>query len=302
MVYAFYKSGETSVAKSEKELFKSISKSHELYHFFLLLLIELHEFAVKRIEFGKNKKRPTHEDLYPNTKFIDNLFLNQLAENKSLLSYIEKNKISWSDYENVVKKIFKEITASELYNDYMNNGDPNEYEKDKKFIAKLFEKVIAPVEDIYSALEEKSIYWNDEAEFIISMVIKTIKTFDQSKGPEQELLPEFKDKEDKDFVKKLFRKSLVNGEQYRDLIKGHTKNWDFERVAFMDVVIMQVAIAELMEFQEIPARVTLNEYIEIAKHYSTNKSGVFINGIIDKIVEELVKEGRISETAKKPVK
>ena len=299
MVYAFYKTGETSIPRTEKELFQSISKSHELYHLFLLLLVEIHAFAVKRIEFGKNKKRPTHDDLYPNTKFIDNLFLNQLAENKSLLLYIDQNKISWGDHENVIKNIFKEITSSELYNDYMSNEEPNDYEKDKKFIAKLFEKVIAPVEDLYGVLEEMSIYWNDEAEFIISMVIKTIKTFEQEKGEEQNLLPEFKDKEDKDFVKKLFRKSLVNGEQNRDLIKKHTKNWDFERVAFMDVVIMQVAITELTEFQEIPARVTLNEYIEIAKFYSTNKSGVFINGIIDKIVEMLIKEGKISETDKK---
>lgn len=299
MVYAFYKTGDTDISKKEKELFYSISKSHELYHLFLLLLIEIHAFAVKRIEFGKNKKRPTREDLYPNTKFIDNLFLNQLIVNKSLLSYIEKNKISWVNYDNVIKNVFKEITSSSIYIDYMNDEIGNDYEKDKKFIAKLFEKVIAPVEDIYSAIEEQSIYWNDEAEFIISMVIKTIKSFDQEKGAYQELLPEFRDKEDKDFVKKLFRKSLVNGEQNRDMIKKYTKNWDFERVAFMDVVIMQVAIAELMEFQKIPPRVTLNEYIEIAKHYSTAKSGVFINGIIDKIVEELIKEGKVTETDKK---
>jgi N utilization substance protein B len=302
MVYAFYKTGETSVAKTEKQLFHSIAKSHELYHLFLLLLVELHTFAVNRIEFGKNKRRPTHEDLYPNTKFIENLFLKQLAENKSLLKYIEQNKISWVNNEDVIKNIFKAITSSDLYKDYMDNDEGNDYEKDKKFVAKLFEKVIAPVDDLYAALEEMSIYWNDEAEFIISMVIKTIKTFEQDKGVDQELLPEFKDKEDKDFVKKLLRKSLVNGEQNRDLIKKYTKNWDFERVAFMDVVIMQVAIAELLEFREIPARVTLNEYIEIAKHYSTSKSGVFINGIIDKIVEQMIKEGKITDTEKKAAK
>jgi len=299
MVYAFYKTGDTDISKKEKELFHSISKSHELYHLFLLLLVDIHTYAIKRIEFGKNKKRPTREDLNPNTKFVDNLLLKQLLVNKSLLSYTEKNKISWANYENVIKNIFKEITTSSIYIDYMNDESGNDYEKDIKFIAKLFEKVIAPVEDIYSAIEEQSIYWNDEAEFIISMVIKTIKSFDQEKGANQELLPEFRDKEDKDFVKKLFRKSLVNGEQNRDLIKKYTRNWDFERVAFMDVVIMQVAIAELMEFQEIPPRVTLNEYIEIAKHYSTAKSGVFINGIIDKIVEELIKEGKVMETDKK---
>jgi N utilization substance protein B len=269
---------------------------------FLLLLTDIHEYAVKRIELGKNKKRPTHEDLFPNTKFIDNLFLKQLAVNKSLLKYVEQNKISWANHEDVIKNVFKAVVSSDLYKDYMENGENNEYEKDKKFVAKLFEKVIAPVEDLYAALEEMSIYWNDEAEFIISMVIKTIKTFDEQKGEDQELLPEFKDKEDKEFVKKLLRKSLVNGEKNRDLIKKYTRNWDFERVAFMDVVIMQVAIAELMEFQEIPARVTLNEYIEIAKHYSTGKSGVFINGIIDKIVEQMIKEGKIVDAEKKSVR
>ncbi len=299
LVYAFYKTGETNISNKEKELFLSIAKSHELYHLFLLLLLDIHSFAEKRIEFGKNKKRPTHEDLYPNTKFIDNLFLQQLAVNKSLRTFVEKNKLTWSNNADLIKKIYQEIIRSQLYLDYMNSGKSNEYETDKRFIAKLLEKLIAPVEDLYNVIEEQSIYWNDEAEFIISMVIKTIKNFDQKKGAAQQLLPEFKDKEDEIFVRNLFRKTLVNQDEYRDFIKKHTKNWDFERVAFMDVVIMQVAIAELLEFQEIPAKVTLNEYIEIAKHYSTSKSGVFINGILDKTVDELIREKKISVTGKK---
>jgi len=290
MVYAYYKTGDTDIPKKEKELFHSISKSHELYHLFLLLLLEIHSYAEKRIEFGKNKKRPTREDLYPNTKFIDNLFLKQLVDNKSLSLFVEKTGLSWSNHADVVKNIYNVIIESKIYTDYMNLEEGNDYDKDKKVIAKLFEKVIAPVEDLYNIIEEQSIYWNDEAEFVISMVIKTIKTFSQDKGESQELLTEFKDKDDKDFVKKLFRKTIINQEENRELIKKHSKNWDFERVAFMDVVIMQVAIAELKEFDEIPARVTLNEYIEIAKFYSTNKSGTFINGILDKIEVERNKD------------
>ncbi len=290
MVYAYYKTGDTDIAKKEKELFHSISKSHELYHLFLLLLVEIHSYAEKRIEFGKNKKRPTTEDLYPNTKFIDNLFLQQLMINKSLLLYVEKLGISWSNHADVVKNIYNIILESKIYNDYMSLDEGNDYDKDKKVIAKLFEKVIAPVEDLYNILEEQSIYWNDEAEFVISMVIKTIKSFQQDSGDSQELLTEFKDNDDKDFVKKLFRKSLVNQDENRELIRKYSKNWDFDRVAFMDVVIMQVAISELKEFKEIASRVTLNEYIEIAKFYSTNKSGTFINGILDKIEFERSKD------------
>lgn len=286
MVYAYYTTGDTDIAKKEKELFHSISKSHELYHFLLLLLVEIHSYAEKRIEFGRNKKVPTTEDLYPNTKFIDNLFLQQLANNKSLLQYVEKSGLSWINHPDVVKNIFNVIIESKIYKDYMSLDEGNDYEKDKKIVAKLFEKVIAPVEALYTILEEQSIYWNDEAEFVISMVIKTVKSFQQVSGETQELLEEFKDSDDKSFVKKLFRNSLVNQDENRELIKKYSKNWDFDRVAFMDVVIMQVAISELKEFKEIASRVTLNEYIEIAKFYSTSKSGTFINGILDKIVVE----------------
>lgn len=297
MVYAYYETGDTTIKNKEEELFLSISKSHELYHLFLLLLLDIHSFAEKRIEFGRNKKRPTEEDLNPNTKFIDNMFLRQLKVNKSLKKFVKDKKLSWDNYSGLIKKIFKEITSSEIYLNYMSNDEGNDYEADKKFIAKLLEKVIAPVEDIYGILEEQSIYWNDEAEFIISMVVKTIKSFDQTKGADQELLPEFKDKEDKDFVETLFRKSLTEEKENRDLIQKYTKNWDFERVAFMDVVLMQVAIAELKQFPKIPSRVTLNEYIEIAKHYSTEKSGIFINGILDKIVETLIDKGLIDKSS-----
>jgi N utilization substance protein B len=297
MVYAYYETGDTTIKNKEEELFLSISKSHELYHLFLLLLLDIHSFAEKRIEFGRNKKRPTEEDLNPNTKFIDNMFLRQLKVNKSLKKFVKDKKLSWDNYSGLIKKIFKEITSSEIYLNYMSNGEDNDYEADKKIIAKLLEKVIAPVEDIYGILEEQSIYWNDEAEFIISMVVKTIKSFDQTKGADQELLPEFKDKEDKDFVETLFRKSLTEEKENRDLIQKYTKNWDFERVAFMDVVLMQVAIAELKQFPKIPSRVTLNEYIEIAKHYSTEKSGIFFNGILDKIVETLIDKGLIDKSS-----
>lgn len=297
MVYAYYKLGDSSVQKLEKELFHSISKSSELYHLYLLLLLELKSQEEKRIDLGLNKRIPSQEDLNPNTRFVDNQFLTLLGNNKALLKYIDQNGISWTNHPELVKKLMGSIRESSIYQDYM-TSDGSDFESDRKIITKLIEKVIAPYDELYSHFEEQSIYWNDEAEFIISMVMKTVKEFDVEKGEEQALLPEFKDEEDRDFVKTLFRKSIVNETEYRKLIDQHTKNWDLERVAFIDIVLMQIALAEITEFVNIPVKVTLNEYIEIAKHYSTAKSGVFINGVLDKAVESLngvnkiVKAGR----------
>ncbi|MFT3739140.1 MAG: transcription antitermination factor NusB [Breznakibacter sp.] len=217
---------------------------------------------------------------------MDNKLLNKLADNKALLKYIELTGISWGNYPELVKKLLGIVRESQVYKDYMTT-ESTDFETDKKFIVKLVEKILAPLDMLYVHFEEQSIYWNDEAEFIVSMAIKTVKELKDENGENQGLLPEFKDEEDRDFVKTLFRKSILNETEYRALIEQHTKNWDVERVAFLDIVLMQIALAEINEFVNIPVKVTLNEYIELAKHYSTSKSGVFINGILDKAVESL---------------
>ncbi|WP_430824409.1 transcription antitermination factor NusB [Carboxylicivirga sp. N1Y90] len=297
MAYAHYQKGESSIQQTEKELFHSITKSHELYHTLMLLLLELKSFGEKRIEFRKQKNRPSEEDLNPNTRFVDNAFLIQLADNTELIAYNQKNGNPWVDHPEVVKSIFEVVIESQMYADYM-ALETSDYEADNKFIAKLIEKVIAPYEGLYTKFEEESVYWNDEIEFIISMVVKTVKGFDPENGDAEKLLPEFKDEEDKDFVQNLMRKTLVNRKDHVELIRKFTKNWDFERVAFMDIVLMQIAITEITEFKNIPINVSLNEYIEIAKFYSTNKSGLFINGVLDKVVEHLIEEKVIAKPTK----
>ena len=297
MVYAYYKNGDTTIQRTEKELFNSISKSYELYHILLLLLVEIRNQEEKTIDVRKLKRIPTKEDLNPNKKFIDNKFFNSIGRNKQFLKFIDSKKISWSEEQEFVRKILNQIKETALYKDYMATQDSND-ELDRKFICKLTEKVIAPIEELYNYFEEKSIYWNDEVEFVISMVIKTIKEYDLQMDQEQELLPEFKDEDDKMFVKTLFRNSILNEYNYRKLIDQYTKNWDIERVAFIDIVLMQIALAEITEFSNIPVKVTLNEYIELAKHYSTSKSGVFINGVLDKIVEHLKKENKVVKSGK----
>lgn len=298
MVYAYYKNGDTTIQRTEKELFHSISKSYELYHLLLLLLVELRNQEEKRLELRKQKRIPSEEDLNPNTRFVDNPFLVVLRDNNHLIKYSNSQKVSWNDEQEFIRKILGQVRDCDLYNEYM-SAESNDIEADRKFVCKLSEKVLAPIEEIYTHFEEMSIYWNDEVEFVISMVVKTIKEYDFNKGEDQPLLPEFKDEEDRDFVKVLFRKAILKQEDFRKLIDQHTKNWDIDRVAYIDIILMQVALAEINEFPNIPVKVTLNEYIELAKHYSTNKSGIFINGVLDKIVEHLQNEKIISKVKKK---
>ena len=224
--------------------------------------------------------------MHPNRKFINNRVILQLKDNKQLLNYIEATGLSWKNNEEYVKDIYKLIIESDLYKQYM-ESEEDSYDADRKFISKLYEKVIGQYLPLYALFEEKSIFWNDEAEFVVSIVVKTLKEFDQTKGEDQSLQKEFKDEEDRDFVKTLFRKAVVNNADYQELIKKFSRNWDLERVAYLDIVLMQIAIAEVVEFPKIPVKVTLNEYIEIAKHYSTPKSSNFINGILDKIINHL---------------
>lgn len=297
MVYAYYKNGDTTVQKVEKELFHSISKSFELYHFYLLLLVELRFQEEKRIEQCRQKRVPSFEDLNPNTRFIDNRILTQLAENSALLKFVNQSGISWVNHPEILKNLGTAIHNSSIYQEYI-ALESTDYEVDRKMIVKLVEKIIAPCEELYAHFEEQSIYWNDEVEFIISMIIKTVKEFNQDLGADQPLLPEFKDEDDRDFVKTLFRKSILNHTEYSKLIDDNTKNWDLERVAFLDVVLMQIALAEITEFVNIPVKVTLNEYIELAKHYSTSKSSVFINGVLDNIVNHLKDEKKIFKTGR----
>jgi len=295
VLYAHYQHNATTIQNSEKELFHSISKSLDLYHLYILLLLEVRDYAISRIEFGRSKKMASDEEKNPNTRFVTNKVIAKLADCEGVRNYMDKSGNNWVNYKEVVKNLYNEIISSQQYKDYLANEESS-FEVDKKFIVKLFEKVIAYFEPIYPTFEEQSIYWNDEVEFVLSMVVKTVKGMSEDKPVE--LMGEFKDDDDEDFVKRLFRKTAVNHNDYMELIKKHSKNWDVDRVAFMDIVLMQIAIGELVEFPNIPIKVSMNEYIEIAKHYSTEKSGVFINGILDKIIVELKESKEIKKSGK----
>jgi N utilization substance protein B len=285
------------MGRSEKELHFNIEKAYTLYHYLLLLVIDVVLYAESRIELARNKRIPTQEDLDPNTRFIDNRLIEQLRNNVNLLSYVEKNKLNWANYPELIREIYGKLINSEEYHQYMSSSI-NGYAEDKRLVAFMYTHVIFPDELLDSILEEQSIYWNDDLEFITSMIVKTIKKFKEVDGPDKPLMQLYKNQEDRDYVIRLFRQTILHREEYVAYIKENTRNWDLERIAFMDILIMQMAIAELVGFPSIPTKVTLNEYLEISKFYSTSKSNVFINGVLDKVVMQMKEEGKIVKTGR----
>src|SRR5574344_1476398 len=294
IVYAYYQNGNKNLEAGEKELFFSLSKAYDLYNYLLMLMVALTNYAQKRVDAGKAKLAPTSEDLSPNMKFIENKFVAQLEVNKQLLEFISNQKKTWDNDQEFVKELYDKITASDLYKEYMASSDSS-YEADRELWRKLYKSFVFNNDSLDQVLEDQSLYWNDDKEMVDTFVLKTIKRFEESKGASQPLLPEFKDDEDQEFARRLFRRTILNGDYYRHLISDNTRNWDLDRVAFMDVVIMQCALAEILSFPNIPISVSLNEYVEIAKLYSTAKSGSFINGTLDGIVNQLKKEGKLTK-------
>ncbi len=295
--YAYIKRGRESLPLAEKELKHSVEKAYDLYFFLLLLVVDIVDYAQLRIELARQKKMPTQADLHPNTIFIDNLFIAELRKHPAFIKQIRERKISWSKYPELIKKLYHVIYQSESYTDYMDQADSG-WEEDKKFISNIYTTVIALSEDLENSLEEQSIYWNDDLEFILGMIIKSIKKTKPGKlfifaGDQI-----YKSPEDKKFTFELFRQVVIKGNDYKALIEKYLENWDIERVALMDILIMELAITEMVAFPEIPVKVSLNEYIEIAKDYSSKKSGTFINGILDRITGHLKEQKLIKKKGK----
>ena len=294
IVYAYYQNGGKNLDTAEKELFFSLSKAYDMYNYLLLLMVEITKQAEKKQSAAKNKLLPTAEELYPNTKFVDNRFIAQLEVNKQLLEFSESQKKTWENESEFVKRLCEKIMDSDIYKEYM-ASETSSYEEDRELWRKLYKRIIFNNDELDQVLEDQSLYWNDDKEIVDTFVLKTIKRFEEQNGAKQDLLPEFKDDEDQDFARRLFRRTILNADYYRHLISENTRNWELDRVAFMDVIIMQIALAEILSFPNIPVSVTLNEYVEIAKLYSTPKSGSFINGTLDGIVNLLKKDGKLTK-------
>ena len=289
LTYAYYQNGNRNLDMAEKELLFSLSKAYHLYHYLLALIVAVSKEARKYYDVELAKAKRENKEL-PSSKFVDNKFATQLEENKQLCDFISNQKQTWDDDIEFVRKLYLQIVQSRTYVDYMESDD-NSYEADREVWRKLYKTLIMENDELDSVLEEKSLYWNDDKEIVDTFVLKTIKRFEPENNVKQELLPEYKDEEDKDFARKLFRATILNADQYQRYMSETSCNWDFSRLAYMDVVIMQIAIAEMLTFPNIPINVTINEYVDLAKIYSTPKSFGYINGMLDSIARYLISTG-----------
>ena len=296
-LYALNRREDDDLPQAEKELMFSKDKTYDLYHFLLLLVLEVADVAAEKIDQALQKMMPAPEDLNPRRRFIDNRMIAQLRINSALNKFLKSRKLSWVNYSHIPRFLYNKMTAWDKYENYMASEDHN-YSSDKKFVISLITELFVTSEDLEACLEEQSIYWNDDIEYVAVMIEKTLKKFKAESGEATELMPLFKNKDDEEFVKILFRKAVINTKKCSELIDHNTTNWEIERIALMDILVMQLAVTEIMEFPEIPVKVTLNEYIEIAKYYCTSKSSTFVNGILDNIVREIREKGIFNKSGR----
>ena len=294
VLYAHYNTGGSGIATLEKNLTFSIKKAYDLYHYLLLMTVAIKRFAESRIELALNKKLPTHEDLNPNMRFIENEVILQIEESDSFNKYTTENTLSWAKYPELIKNLYAKLIEAPYYKEYMSCHESG-YVEDRQLLIDFFSVELTEHEMFFDILEEQSIFWNDDVEFIVSMVIKTIRDMRPGKF---DVFPLYKSDDDRDFALSLLRASVVNYDEYHKMIDSHVVNWDIERVAHVDNLVLQMAINELVVFPTIPIRVTFDEYLELSKCYSTPKSSIFINGLLDKILEELTQDGKIVKTGR----
>ena len=289
-LYAHLKSDSTNLKASEKNLIASIDKAYDLYFQMMALIVEVARYAESRQELAKQKKLPTYEDLNPNRRFVDNAVVNLLANSETISDEIAKRKITWANHYDIVKDIYNRMLEADYYKAYM-NASISTFTDDKKFV-EAFYTSLEEDEALADVIDDMSLLWNDDLSFALYMVIRTVSGLKQSHD-DIKILPQFKSEDDLEFARTLFIKSLVQYEDNQDIVDKYTQNWDVERIAFMDNLIISIAISELTTFDSIPVKVTLDEWIDIAKYYSSPTSANFVNGVLDKVVSELTADGRI---------
>lgn len=291
--YALLQSKSDDLVKEEKFLYHSIDKMYDLYALSLKLLVEVRDLERKHIRISKKKFLATPEELNPNTRFIDNQIFDIISESASLKDFIETHTLhNWDLDDEYIKEIWKLTKKSELYISYMNSETAN-FQTDKEFVVALFKTIVAPNEKLAEYFEDKTISWVDDIPFVNTWVVKTLNALSATKPLILGSL--YKDEGDKKFVVDLFRKLVLNHIEYEKDIEDKTPNWDKDRIAEIDMLLIKMAITEFLKFPSIPTRVTINEYIEISKDYSTEKSSYFINGVLDKISKDFSATKRLNK-------
>ena len=294
-LFAHIKSGADNMIASEKTLMASVDKAYDLYFQMLTLPVEIVRYAEQRQELAKQKKLPTFEDLHPNTKFIDNSIVRIIANSDAVNDHVAARKLGWGQYPDLIRTLYTQLVESDYYKEYMQREERS-LDEDRRLLDAFF-RSMQECEALDDVLEEISILWNDDLPYIIMMILRTLENL-RPTHTDLKVPAKFKSSEDPEFVKTLFEKTLVNYTSYQDYIERYTANWDVERIVFMDNLILATAMAELINFPSIPVKVTLDEWIEISKYYSTPGSSTFINGVLDKIVESITEEGRIRKAGR----
>ena len=298
-LYSFYTGGTEDLVEGEKELLNSINKIYELFVWQLSFMVEVKRFATVRMEENKKKFYPTEEELNPNLKFINNRVLNYIEENKDFQKKESLLKINWKDQEDMVLKFYKEMREADYFKKYMSNGQSG-LQDDKNFIIKLIDLQLSKYGLLQSFYEEKSVYFSDGYDLVTILLIKFTDTL-SAKHNELSPLPGIyktgtsQTNDDKEFLKKLYRKVILENDSFDEVLKARTKNWDYDRIPLMDLLLLKMAMVELTEMPTVPIKVTLNEYIELAKYFSTAKSKTFVNGVLDKLIRDFKEEGKIKK-------
>lgn len=282
-LYAHISSGSDSIIPAQKKMLFSVSKSYELYHLMLQLIVEVADYANEVMEINRTKLLATEEELNPNRRFVDNSMVEKIRNCEALSAFMTKNSLAWSRDNELMKLLYTSLIESDYYKEYMTSSKEG-WESDKKLVVDFYRHEIEDNDFLYSILEDMSIYWIDEIEFITSKIVNHLSKM--KANDKVRVAPLYQNDEDKEFVKDLFVQSIIQYDDNVDIIKQYAKNWDIDRVTVMDRLIIIMAIVELEKFSSIPTNVTLDEYIEISKHYSTRNSNIFINGILDKYIKE----------------
>ena len=294
LLFAYYSEEKPDIAKYEKTLFESFDRFRDLYIALLALMPEMQAKAIERIEAGMNRKLPSKEDLHPNTKFVTNTLVRILANSKTLNKAEKEIQIRWKDNEDLLKQMFKLMTESVDYKEYMNSKERG-FEHDREYLLRFLRRHLVNFALLHDWLEEIGIFWNDDLDLAAGMALKSMKSV-QENDDDVTLMPLWKaDDDEEEYTKQLFRKTIVLGEEHEKLISENASNWETDRFALMDLVLLKMALAEAQTFDSIPLKVTMNEYIELANYYSTPKSSGFINGLLDALFPKLQADGKIKK-------
>ena len=292
VLYSYLQKGTHNPDVAEKELLLSLDKAYDLYNYLLLLMVEVSRMSVRMLEVHENRSKKLKDGIIWSHKFVDNRFIIQLESNRQLRDYCDEQALSWADHETFVRNLYNKVEESDFYKDYM-ASETSSYEEDREVWRLIYRHLICNNEELADLLEDTNVYWNDDKAIIDTFVLKTINRFTEASTSAQPLMPEFKSDTDRDFATKLLYRAIVGQEHFNELISSTTRKWDFQRIALMDRIILQLGLAEITTFTNIPISVSINEYVDIAKMYSTPKSDKYINATLDAIAKKLIEEGKL---------